>query len=150
MTDSMSHTPTSHPLTEGDDLLMITDRLRIEAKAVHDAFADLAGEAPDEWRHDAERAGTLLGQMQDDLDRVRYRLLVEQARRPTEAHDDLASVLSELHGRYDELRLQLRLGQMAASDQVERLRREADHLIDRGRNAVRDAQAALRVAPASR
>src|SRR5690242_4504494 len=118
MTDSISHTSTNHPLTEGDDLLVITDRLRIEAKAVHDAFADLAGEAPDEWREDAERAGALLGEMQDDLDRVRYRLLVEQARRPTEAHDDLASVLTELHGRYDEVRVRLRLGQMQASDQM--------------------------------
>jgi ElaB/YqjD/DUF883 family membrane-anchored ribosome-binding protein len=149
MTDSMSHPETMHPLTEGDDLIMITDRLRIEAKAVHDAFADLAGEAPEEWRQDADRTEMLLAQMQEDLDRVRNRLLVEKARPPAVAHDDLDAALTELHGRYDELRLQLRLGQMAASDQLEQLRRQADHLIDRGRNAVHDAQAALRAAPRS-
>jgi hypothetical protein len=140
----MAATPTNEHDHPSDELVDITDRLRAESKTVHDEFAQLNGARHEAWERHAAEIRITLDDMQRDLDEARSRLELEHQRTQEEAQDDLDELFATLHGRYDELRLQVRLGAMGASDQVEALREEAGRILDRGRSAVRRARAALR------
>jgi len=140
----MAATPTNEHDHPGDELVDITDRLRAESKAVHDEFAQLDGARHEAWERHAAEIRITLDDMQRDLDEARARLELEHQRTQEEAQDDLDELLATLHGRYDELRLQARLGAMGVSDQVDALRDEAGRILDRGRTAVRRARSALR------
>jgi SMC interacting uncharacterized protein involved in chromosome segregation len=137
--------PTPRAATERDqtELRTIADRLRDESRAVQNEFAKLNSERDEAFERHAAEVRTALDEMQADLDAARDRLAREQAATREQAREDLDEVLATLHGRYDELRLQLRLAEMDASDRVESLRREAGLILDRGRAAVRSARHAL-------
>jgi hypothetical protein len=139
----MTTAMTEHEL-QPDQVARITERLLAESKAVQEAFAQLDTERAEAWdRHAAEIRATL-DRMQLELDRARDRLDQEHQRTREEAEDELDELLSILHGQYDDLRLQVRLGEMDVLDRVAAIRDEAGHLLERGRTAVRRARCSHR------
>jgi hypothetical protein len=101
--------------TTDEELVDVTDRLRNEAKVLHD----------------------MLDQMQRDLDAARERLAQEHELTRLEAQEQFDELVETFRGNLDELRLQLHLGEMEASDLAKAVKVEIGHLVDLGRATVR-------------
>jgi hypothetical protein len=137
-------TATHHEKTTGDPLAGIADRMREEAAAIRQAFAELDAERHEAWEHHAAEVRESLAEMQRDLDEARERLAEQRRQDRAEMRDELDALLVALHGRYDDLWVQLRLVEMDTSDRVQAVREEGERILARGRTAAARARDRLR------
>lgn len=136
-------TPEIHHSTDAEHVSEITTRMRDEAEAVRAAFGRLRADQDAAWKRYASEVETTLTQMQKDLEDARTRLSAERAATRAEMRDEFDDVFDKVRARFDDLRVQLRLGEMETTDAVGTVRSEALRLLDRGREAVRLARQSL-------
>ena len=133
-------TPNDDLVTDHDQVTAITERLRAEAEAVRTSFTKLRTDQDEAFARYAKDVHASLAAVQSDLEEACKRLDLERQQTRAKMRSDLDALVAKLHAQYDDLRVQLHLGEREGADLLDDVRSQAGEALERGKAAVRAAR----------